>query len=130
MMMSIFLMLAAAAQNPEPGCTNPQTQIEMNMCAGHDYDRADAALNAQWKLTAAKMKDHDRSAYKPDDKRPGYFDTLLAAQRAWLTYRDRHCESEGYAARGGSMEPMLISGCKAALTQQRTAQLKALVEEY
>ena len=64
------------------------------------------------------------------DTRPGYFDTLLAGQRAWLTYRDQHCRSEGYTMRGGSAEPMVASQCKAKLTRARTEQLKDLMQEY
>ena len=64
------------------------------------------------------------------DDRPGYFDTLLAAQRAWLDYRDKHCTSAGYSMRGWSAEPMVVSGCQAELTDARTQQLKALIEEY
>ena len=53
---------------------------------------------------------------------------LLACQRAWLTYRDAQCLIEGYAARGGSMEPMLLSGCIARLTMARTQALRDLIE--
>ena len=44
---------------------------------------------------------------------------LLAAQRAWIAYRDSQCELAGFEARGGSMEPMLVSGCLADLTRKR-----------
>jgi uncharacterized protein YecT (DUF1311 family) len=129
MILTPLLALAAIAPDPEVDCANPRYQIEMNFCAQQDYERADAALNVQWKQTAAKMKEYDRAPYRPDDKRPGYMATLLTAQRAWLGYRDAHCESAGYVARGGSMEPMLVAGCMAELTEQRIAQLKALIEE-
>jgi uncharacterized protein YecT (DUF1311 family) len=87
-------------------------------------------LNAQWKITAAAMKARDAGSanYRGDDTRAGYFESLLEAQRAWLRYRDAHCRTEGYIARGGSMEPMLVSGCKAHLTRMRTEELKALVD--
>ena len=92
---------------------------------------ADAALNAQWRLTRQAMRERDSEADKPDwDDRPGYFDTLLEAQRAWITYRDAHCRSEGYSARGGSLEPLLVSTCKTHLTKLRTAQLRELAETY
>lgn len=130
MMLMSLMLLAAAAEEPEFDCDNPQYQIEMNHCAYRDYEAADAALNVQWKLTSAKMKQIDAEFDGTYDNRPGYHDTLLAAQRAWLTYRDRYCESEGYSMRGGSAESMVISGCRATLTRERTEQLKALVEEY
>lgn len=130
MIFATLLAMAAAAQEPEVDCDNAMAQFELNACAYKDYERADAAMNAQWKLTAARMKERDRELDRSYDNRPGFFDTLLAAQRAWLTYRDQHCASEGYTMRGGSAEPMVISGCQTQLTEARTAQLKSLIEEY
>ena len=130
MILSTLLALAAAAQEPEVDCDNAMAQFELNACAYKEYERADAAMNAQWKVTAARMKESDADFDRSQDNRPGYFDTLLAAQRAWLTYRDQHCASEGYTMRGGSAEPMMISGCQTQLTEARTKQLKELIEEY
>ena len=106
-------------------------QQEMNICAHRDYLIADAALNAQWLLTRQAMRERDSEADNPDwDDRPGHFDTLLEGQRAWIAYRDAHCRSEGYIARGGSLEPLLVSTCKTRLTQQRTEQLRELAQTY
>ena len=124
--------LASAEQDGGPNwnCEDPMYQQEMNYCAGQDYMAADAELNAQWKVTAAAMKarDADFEDYGGNDTREGYFESLLEAQRGWLRYRDAHCRVEGYTARGGSMEPMLASGCKAHLTKLRTEELRQLVE--
>ncbi|HEV2600026.1 lysozyme inhibitor LprI family protein [Sphingopyxis sp.] len=130
MMLMSLMLLAAAAQDPEIDCGNAMAQFELNACAYKEYEHADAAMNAQWKITSARMKVIDTDFDSTQDGRPGYFDTLLAGQRAWLTYRDKHCASEGYTMRGGSAEPMVISGCKAQLTDARTKQLKELIEEY
>ena len=130
MILATMLALTAAAQNPEIDCDNAMAQFESNPCAYKEFERADAAMNAQWKVTAARMKKIDAEFDRTQDNRPGYFDTLLAAQRAWLTYRDKHCASEGYTMRGGSAEPMVISGCQTQLTDARTKQLKDLLEEY
>lgn len=126
----LALLQAQASDNPE--CDQDKAdqgiQIEMNICAHRDFLEADADLNAQWKITADKMRALDEGAYVIDDGRPGYFAALLEAQRAWLAYRDAHCATEGYWARGGSMEPLLVSGCLAALTTARTEQLRQLAE--
>ena len=125
------LLLAAQAPAAEPlwNCADPQVQQEMNHCAQQDFLAADAELNAQWKTYAALMKrrDHDTDGAS-EDGRPGYFANLLAAQRAWLRYRDAHCTSEGDLFRGGSMEPLIVSTCKARLTRQRTAELRDLAQ--
>ncbi|WP_447754770.1 lysozyme inhibitor LprI family protein [Sphingopyxis fribergensis] len=130
MIFASLLLLSATAADPEIDCDNAMAQFELNACAYKEFERADAAMNAQWKLTSARMKEIDKDFDRTQDNRPGYFDTLLAAQRAWLTYRDQHCASEGYTMRGGSAEPMVISGCQAQLTEARTKQLKELIAEY
>ncbi|WP_260582831.1 lysozyme inhibitor LprI family protein [Sphingopyxis sp. PET50] len=129
MIAAMLFALAVAAQEPEIDCENPQYQVEMNYCAGRDYDAADAELNAQWKLTVAALKARDKDIDRSYDTQPTHYDTLIASQRAWLTYRDQHCLSESFAARGGSMAPMLHSGCMARLTKERTAELEELAGE-
>lgn len=130
MMLGAFLLLAAsAASEPEIHCDQAMTQSDMNICSYRDYEQADRELNAQWSITAARMKTYDAEPSVPKDGRPGYFATLLEAQRAWISYRDAHCRSEGYLMRGGSGEPLLNNGCRATLTRARSAQLKDLAEE-
>jgi len=87
---------------------------------------ADKALNSQYQETRKQLKARDADAVSEDLK--GSEAALLAAQRAWIVYRDTECASRGFQARGGSMEPMLISSCKADLTRKRTEDLKALTE--
>ena len=127
LLLPILLTGIQPAEEPPLDCENAVNQHDINRCAYADFLAADDELNAQWKVTAEAMKQWDADSAE-DDGRPGYFDTLLAAQRAWLDYRDKHCASEGYLFRGGSGEPMMIYGCQAALTRERTGQLRALVE--
>jgi uncharacterized protein YecT (DUF1311 family) len=125
-----LLLVAAPVDDPSIDCDNQRYQVEMNYCARQAYERADAAMNVQWKLTVAAMRERDRHIDRKYDSQPTHDATLLASQRAWLTYRDQQCLNESFAARGGSMAPMLHSGCMERLTKARTAELKALVEEY
>ena len=120
----LLLFAAASALN----CKDPQAQLEMNMCAQREFERADVELNTQWRATAAAMRESDRGIDRKYDREPGYFETLLAAQRAWITYRQQHCLGESFEARRGSLSPLLFSTCMSELTRERTKQLKALVE--
>ena len=131
----ILTLLLAAQAAPLPNCDQDAAdkgiQSAMNICAYRDYLIADQKLNEQWKKTAARMKERDVDwrDYKPEwDDRPGYFASLLEAQRAWITYRDAHCRTDGYNARGGTLESLLVSMCKTALTQTRTQQLSDLID--
>ncbi|MFB0610812.1 lysozyme inhibitor LprI family protein [Aurantiacibacter poecillastricola] len=125
---TLLLLLAQhGAQADMPDCTSAITQQDMTHCAALDWQKADDALNEQWRETAAEMRRLD-AATSADDGRAGYFAQLLKAQRAWLSFRDAHCTSEGFYARGGSMEPMLVAQCKAELTRERTRQLRELAQ--
>ncbi len=133
--MSLSAVILAALLQTAPAdveCNQAEAdrgvQYAMNQCAYKDYLIADEALNVQWKKTAEIMKLRDENFESTYDERPGYFTTMLKAQRAWLEYRDAHCTNEGYYARGGSLEPLLYSLCKTELTQARTEQLRSLAE--
>lgn len=122
----ILAQAATPAAEEAIDCDHAQYQIEMNLCAARDFESSDAALNEQWAKTAARMKALDAGIDAEYDKQPGHFETLLEGQRAWLTFRDAQCLSESFMARGGSMQPMLISQCKTYLTELRTQQLRDL----
>lgn len=107
-------------------CTYAPSQTDMNICAGEEFVRADAELNKQWEATSTMMRQRDMVIDKSYDERPSYHAQLLAAQRAWIAYRDEHCTNVGYEARGGSLEPFLVARCKTALTKQRIIQLHDL----
>ena len=122
------LLLFAQTGNAEPDqvCDDPQTQHAMNTCAAMDFEQADERLNEQWRETADYMRALDAEIDRENDSQPGHYETLLEGQRAWLSFRDAQCRSEGFMARGGSMQPMLVSQCKAYLTELRTEQLRNL----
>ncbi|ENN89867.1 putative urease-associated protein [Rhizobium freirei PRF 81] len=139
--MSLKLLLPAAAlaaalicgpafaqNNPDEqkiDCAKAEAQTDMNICAALDFDTADKALNVQYKKTRAAMAAIDSDL---DNDMKGAEKALIKAQRAWVDYRDGECEAQGFQARGGSMEPMMVSGCKADLTRKRTKELKELAD--
>ena len=133
-MIAAFLLMFAAPADDLPVCNEEAAEMgvqqEMNVCALREYLIADAALNAQWRITREHMQQRDAEWDADYDDRPGYFETLLAAQRAWITYRDAHCRSEAYDFRGGSMEPLIDATCKRHLTELRTEELRSLAETY
>ena len=132
--LAVLLLLGApamAAGEPEIDCSEMDNlpQQAMNYCAARDYEAADAELNAVWKDAIEGAKDADKElAEIGDDGRPGYADTLRTAQRAWIGYRDAWCDYQGYDARGGSLEPLLVATCLADMTRARTKELKVSLE--
>lgn len=92
-------------------CDNPQTQQAMNRCAQQSYAQADAELNRVYQAVKAQQPSSGQQA-------------LTSAEIAWLSFRDLNCEFERSQFEGGSMAPMIYSGCLNAQTRTRTAELR------
>ncbi|HEH9431824.1 TPA: DUF1311 domain-containing protein [Aeromonas sobria] len=92
------------------------TQAAMNICAMQDYTKADAELNAAYKTLVATL-DKDQLG------------RLKTAQRAWITFRDAQCRYEAGVYEGGSIAPLVHSSCLTKLTEQRTKDLIAQLDQ-
>jgi uncharacterized protein YecT (DUF1311 family) len=125
----IIILLAFAlfgsAQNTKDGakgtlqrapCDAAATQSDLNQCAGDDFQKADARLN---RIYANLLKQMEGPAGQK----------LKAAERAWIQYRDLHCEAARYEYEGGSMSPMVFAQCMATTTEHRIEDLKAAYDE-
>lgn len=104
-------------------CENAETQVELNACAKWDYQRMDADLNDAYQEAMSVAEDVD--ADLPRSER-GAVEKLRAAQRLWISYRDAVCDSEAFAVKGGSMEPMVWYGCLARLSLTRAGDLRTM----
>lgn len=108
----LAFLLAPAGMHPAVAatdCTRAATQTELNACVGDDLGRADATLNALYQTLMKRISGDDRTR-------------LRDAQRAWVAFRDKHCAFIGGPSAGGSMQPMVIAGCMAELTAERSGQ--------
>lgn len=80
------------------------TQSEMNQCAAAHFKAEDQKLgNAYSKLEKSSE--------------------LIAAERAWLAYRDAECAYQIRDFKGGTLVPTLWNECLADLTAARVQQL-------
>jgi len=124
---ALFVFAPNVAQAQNWDCSDPGNlpQQGMNHCAHQDYLAADVDLNTAYKQARTVMRGMDE--FLPASER-GAADSLLRAQRAWITFRDAACESEGFSYRGGSMESFIVASCKSELTRQRTDQLRSLAD--
>lgn len=110
-----IILLAALPAAAQQDCPD-DSQAGLNQCAGDAYKKADAALNATYKQVMARLKDSEDSAK-----------SLVAAQRAWIAYRDAECDFISSGVEGGSTRPMIVAQCLEQLTTQRADDLKALL---
>lgn len=123
--LGLYIFTAPVFAEEKPDCTNG-SQMELNMCAYQDFEKADDELNALWPKAKQFAEESDDELFK---EHKGYPEALLASQRGWLAYRDGQCELFGFQSRGGSMEPMLVSGCKADLTRKRIKELSDIIDQ-
>ncbi len=100
-------MAARAACGPEA------TQTELNICAGAEFDAADAELNELYKQLTARLGADKAS--------------LVAAQRAWVAYRDAECDFVASGVVGGSIHSMIRGECLSDLTRARSADFKSFL---
>ena len=106
----LVLLAAAPAASAEECDRNDDSQSMMNICADADYQAADAKLNAAYQELVRR---NDETSNK----------LLQAAQRAWIAFRDAECTYSTADSEGGSIHPMEVSQCLAALTDERIKQL-------
>ena len=105
-----FVVFSAAALAGDVDCSKAMTQMDMDFCAGKDYQAADKKLNDVYRKVSADEEGKDK---------------LKAAQRAWIVFRDAECTFETAASEGGSIQPMEYSMCLTKLTKARTKELSA-----
>jgi uncharacterized protein YecT (DUF1311 family) len=119
--------LAAPAWAQDIDCSRAMAQQELNQCAYADWEAADAELNRVYQQVVAIYKEMDQDL--PPEYGSG-FETLRDGQRAWVTFRDKSCEAEGFAMRGGSAEPLLVYGCMRRLTLERVGHLQGMLDAF
>jgi len=92
-------------------CNNPQTQAAINECTKLSYQNADKKLNQAYQKLLSTLE-------KPRKQK------LIAAQLAWIKFRDTNCEFERSRYEGGSIAPTIYFGCLENTTKLRTQQLQ------
>ena len=121
-------VVADACQSESEG---GQSTLGITTCYQIEAALWDEALNADWPGHMARAKASD-DAY--GDRQNGVFaryaETLLAAQRAWIAWRDAEC-SLSYASWGdGSMRNIAASTCMAHLTADRVIGLREMTGAF
>jgi uncharacterized protein YecT (DUF1311 family) len=109
-LVALVAVLSPARATPPSTCAG-STQTDLNQCAGADFKRADAAMNAAYGKLMGQIG-------------PKAQDGLRDAQKAWLPFRDKSCALEALGSEGGSIQPMILAGCLTKLTADRTKTLR------
>ncbi|MEH1942693.1 MAG: lysozyme inhibitor LprI family protein [Nostoc sp.] len=92
-------------------CNNLQTQREINECTKLSYQNVDKRLNRVYQQLLPTLESSRKQK-------------LIAAQQAWIKFRDTNCEFERSRYEGGSIAPSIYFGCLENTTKLRTQELQ------
>lgn len=112
---AVSLASPGASADPSMECAiGASSQLEIGACVSATEERVNAALDQAhgFAIDAARRIDEQtgRDASEP---------ALIQAQRAWQTYRDRHCDFVGSTFGGGTGTGIAITSCRIDLARAR-----------
>lgn len=97
-------------------CNPEGNTIEMRKCATDEYQRQDGKLNQVYQKLVSQLEGERKQK-------------LVIAQRSWITFRDKNCSFVSSEASGGTLEPLLYTGCLSELTKKRTDDLNSYLSK-
>lgn len=103
-----------------------QTTIGMTQCAQSETEAWDVLLNSEYKAARAWTKAADEGETAEPQMFAVRADELLAAQRAWIAFRDANCRAAYGIYGSGSMRNIAGSQCKLRMTAKRAIELRML----
>lgn len=92
-----------------------ETTVGIVRCVMDEHAAWDTVLNREYKAA--------RAHYGADQ---AVADSLLAAQRAWIAWRDSECRFQYDRYGGGSMRSIAAANCRMSMTAQRALELRGL----
>jgi len=95
-------------------CSDAPNQAAMNACADKAYEKTDDELNGLYKKIRQRLA-ADAETTK----------LFVAAQRAWVPFRDAECAFAASGVSGGSIYPTIYAECLERLTKARIADFNA-----
>lgn len=106
-------LLAASGAYASDKCDAARTAEEVSKCADGDLKVLDDALNKAYREIERRLADDN------DAK-----NALVAAERAWVHFRDSECKFAAAGVDGGSVYASVVMQCTADLTAKRIADLR------
>src|SRR5437868_12352154 len=129
---------AALAERSEavPDCRHIEDHVTLRRCTVLERDRADQALNDQFKTTRQRLREVNNEdftnarakGFATDQylrEQEGYVTSLLRSQQAWLTYRKEFCNVARFPGRGGNSNLENFVNCELPIIKARMEQLQA-----
>jgi uncharacterized protein YecT (DUF1311 family) len=131
MTLCLALSGVGAAAGPNVNCADPQSNLEMKICASQNLNKAEGELGAALEraLLAAKSQYESVRRDPGFESMPNMPEALRKAQYAWESFRDLNCDYQNLVYYGGTMASLAVTGCRLDMTKARIKELKDLVEQ-
>jgi len=113
----VITVLSEFAHAQEPVCLNDGSGRDTAVCAYAELAKADTQLNDAYQKALDLLGSADRADAKV---------ALVAAQRAWVKFRDADCHVQDRIFENGTMRAALVGSCLKDRTEQRTKELKEI----
>jgi uncharacterized protein YecT (DUF1311 family) len=117
-----FACAVPAIAQDVPGCDNATSNVEIGNCVYAAYQKADKELNDIWPKVLAYID--TQSDYVPPDALQKWKATIVAAQKAWVSFKESDCGAVQFEWWGGSGAGIAETSCLYAHTAQRVDDLK------
>lgn len=111
-LMLALLLFPAIAMAQDDDCKNPQSQMQMNICAGQAYEQEAMKLAGAVRKLRAELEPITQAR-------------LDEAQGKWQTFMEADCALVGSAeAEGGSMQSMVTGMCMTDRAKERRSYIE------
>lgn len=116
------LAVAAAEDEPRVDCGDIRNTYESNVCSERRLAEADLRLNDVYKRVLSQIaRGGDETPYDATS----WTESMKAAQRAWLGFRDADCKGVvPMEWSGGTGTTAAVLGCMITKTEARTRELE------
>jgi uncharacterized protein YecT (DUF1311 family) len=121
----VLALCTGTIADPCQAAPGGETTLGMNQCLAREADAWDTVLNRQWPKLMTRAREVDAANQTEGLALDSAAETLRAAQRAWIVFRDAECRSN-YASWGaGSFRTVAHSACRLDLTARRVVDFYA-----
>ena len=109
----LALLSTAGSALAAANCANASDEAALNQCASTSLKASDGELNTLYRQIQKRVNgDADKTKL------------LVAAQRAWVTFRDAECNFSSAGVTGGTLYPLAVTQCRDGLTKDRIKTFK------
>ena len=126
----LTLVSSADAAAPALNCADPQSNLEMKMCASRELSAAENDLKAAFERALKAAEEQYASVRREPgfETMPNMPEELRKTERAWEAFRDLNCGYQNLVYYGGSIAPLALTSCLRDMTKARVKELRDLVD--